>query len=118
MDGAGGEGSTQICNNRKVQVINGTKYTAACDVYSLGICLWEVLSRRVPYAGMNKFAIILSVTTKNTRPNEQPNCPPELDALMKLMWAHDAALRPTADKVHRQLSQLVPMFPDGNIREK
>ncbi|CAM6002046.1 unnamed protein product, partial [Sphagnum balticum] len=28
---------------------------------------------------------------------------------------HDAALRPTAAAVYRKLTELVPMFPDGNI---
>ncbi|CAM6002049.1 unnamed protein product [Sphagnum balticum] len=64
------------------------------------------------------YAILYNVVEKNTRPNEQPNFPPELDALMKHAWAHDATLRPTAAEVHRQLSKLMPMFPGGNIREK
>ena len=32
--------------------------TAACDVYSYGLVMWEMLTNRVPFAEMTEFSII------------------------------------------------------------
>ena len=36
------------------EVIFDQSYTSKCDVYSLGITLYEMYTRRRPYEGMNK----------------------------------------------------------------
>ena len=31
------------------EIINGEPYSSSCDVYSFGIILWELYTRRIPY---------------------------------------------------------------------
>ena len=35
------------------QVLNGNPYNRKCDVYSLGICLWEIYCCDMPYPDLS-----------------------------------------------------------------
>lgn len=36
-----------------VQVLNGNPYNRKCDVYSFGICLWEIYCCDMPYPDLS-----------------------------------------------------------------
>jgi len=61
------------------EVIMNQPYTIKADVYSYGIVLWEILTRRKPYEGINPTMIGYNVVHFNKRPDEKfipPDCPP------------------------------------------
>ena len=65
------------------------------DVYSYGIVMYEVVSRKVPWAG-NDGAQIIAAVMAGLRPSPTPpNTPRALIELMEECWAHDTAMRPT-----------------------
>lgn len=37
-----------------IQVLRGNEYNHKCDVYSFGICLWEIYCCELPYSDMNR----------------------------------------------------------------
>jgi mitogen-activated protein kinase kinase kinase 7 len=43
------------------EVIFNQKYTSKCDIYSLGITLYEMYTRRRPYEGMKKEDVISEI---------------------------------------------------------
>lgn len=54
----------------KLQVFEGSSYTEKCDVFSWGIILWEVLSRRKPFEeGGSAFRIMWAVHTGTVNVN-------------------------------------------------
>jgi len=59
---------TQVCD---IQVLAGTRYNQKCDVYSLGITIWEVFSSKVPYYNQERkrHDIIEDVCKKSTYNN-------------------------------------------------
>ena len=76
------------------------------DVYSYGIVMWEVLSRKVVFEGLNTPQIIAQISHKQ-RPSPIPtDSPPELIELMEDCWAHDAAMRPKFKRVLETISDL------------
>merc|ERR1711879_177306 len=81
----------------------------------MGILMYEVLSREVPYA--DKWPITMTAdpriglhVTRGNRPNLsliQRGCPSDIVELMKFCWAGDPAKRPNfGDIVHRVHVQL------------
>src|SRR3989344_3156664 len=43
------------------EVIRGEKYDERADVFSFGVIMWEVLTRKQPYAGRNFMSVSLDV---------------------------------------------------------
>ena len=61
----------------------GSNYSEKCDVFSWGIILWEVLSRRKPFEeiGGPAFRIMWAVH-QGTRPPPVRNCPKAIENIM------------------------------------
>jgi serine/threonine protein kinase len=49
-----------------VQVLNGNPYNRKCDVYSYGICLWEVYCCDMPYADLS-FSEVTSAVVRQVQ---------------------------------------------------
>jgi serine/threonine protein kinase len=69
------------------EVILGEKYTEKADVYSFGVILWEIMTRKEPYEDKEAMQIVLEVVNKGLRPKIPPHyfdCP--LVPLMRDCW--------------------------------
>ena len=76
------------------------------DVYSYAIVMYEVLSRKAAFEGLNESQITAQINAKQ-RPSPIPtDSPPELIELMEDCWAHDAAMRPKFKQVLETISDL------------
>jgi serine/threonine protein kinase len=61
------------------EVIENKQYTLKADVFSYGIIIWEILTRKTPYADMSQQQISFYVTVKKGRPDKSiipHNTPP------------------------------------------
>jgi serine/threonine protein kinase len=75
-----------------------TDYTAECDIYSVGIVLYEIYSRSDPYKGEDFRTTLRKICDRraNKRPPIPEMCPPKFAELMKKCWSHDPQARPQA----------------------
>ncbi|XP_022196035.1 mitogen-activated protein kinase kinase kinase 7 [Nilaparvata lugens] len=92
------------------EVFETTKYTEKCDVFSWGIILWEVLSRRKPFDDLHATFSILWAKHTGKRPPLIEGCPKPIEKLYTSCWDGTAANRPSMETVVRIMTQLFSFF--------
>jgi hypothetical protein len=90
-------------------------YTMACDLYSAGILVWEVVTGENPWgkdvqkwsqdktASQVEKKLAAKVLTKQKRPPVPDDCDPPLESIIKRLWHQDPAQRPPAQVVLGEL---------------
>jgi serine/threonine protein kinase len=82
--------------------ISEGKFSMASDVYSYGITLWELITRKDIYPGKNPLNVAMEVV-KGTRPPVPQDCPTEVSQLMEKCWDADPNKRPSFKEILRYL---------------
>ncbi|XP_030760595.1 mitogen-activated protein kinase kinase kinase 7-like [Sitophilus oryzae] len=119
--GTAADKNTYMTNNKgsaawmAPEVFTSSRYTESCDVFSWGIILWEVLSRKKPFYNhaSSAFSIMWAVH-KGKRPPLIRNCPPSIEKLMTSSWDHDPEKRPSMKEVSLKMDQICSLLPGGN----
>ena len=81
----------------------GTSYGS--DVYSFGVVVWEVLSRKLPWADECLRNIYIRVMIKEDRLEIPLDAPADVANVMKACWAGVPKKRPTFNDISKMLSR-------------
>ncbi|KAA8533140.1 hypothetical protein F0562_033327 [Nyssa sinensis] len=92
-------GQTGTLGYMAPEVLDGNPYTRKCDVYSFGICLWEMYCCAMPYPNLSFSEQTAAVVYKNRRPEIPRCCPSSLANVMKRCWHVDPKKRPEMEEV-------------------
>ncbi|WRX22161.1 Protein kinase domain - like 10 [Theobroma cacao] len=99
----GGALKSYLIKNRRrklaFKVLNGNPYNRKCDVYSFGICLWEIYCCDMPYPDLSFSEVTSAVVRQNLRPEIPRCCPSSLANVMKRCWDANPDRRPEMDEV-------------------
>jgi len=87
------------------EVLRGQQYDESADVYSFGIVLWEVLSRKPPHEGMSPNVIIGKVISSAFRPPIPNQSPSWYVTLMCRCWDDNPRARPSFVEIVEILKQ-------------
>ncbi|KAF9671554.1 hypothetical protein SADUNF_Sadunf12G0059600 [Salix dunnii] len=92
-------GETGTLGYMAPEVLNGNPYNRKCDVYSFGICLWEIYCCDMPYPDLSFAEVTSAVVRQNLRPEIPRCCPSSLANVMKRCWDANPDKRPEMDEV-------------------
>ncbi|XP_029318632.1 mitogen-activated protein kinase kinase kinase 7 isoform X1 [Cottoperca gobio] len=97
------------------EVFEGSNYSEKCDVFSWGIILWEVITRRKPFdeIGGPAFRIMWAVHN-GTRPPLIKNLPKPIESLMTRCWSKDPSQRPSMEEIVKIMTHLMKYFPESD----
>uniref|UniRef100_A0A0D6QS98 non-specific serine/threonine protein kinase n=1 Tax=Araucaria cunninghamii TaxID=56994 RepID=A0A0D6QS98_ARACU len=99
-------GETGTLGYMAPEVLDGKPYNRKCDVYSFGICLWEVYCCDMPYADLSFAEMTSAVVRQNLRPEIPRCCPSTLANVMKKCWDANPDKRPEMDEVVQLLENI------------
>jgi len=68
------------------ELIQGLKSNETCDTYSFGVLMWEMLTREVPFKGMEGFQVAWNVVEKKQRPPIPETTPDAFRNLIATCW--------------------------------
>ncbi|XP_078431031.1 serine/threonine-protein kinase 52-like [Wolffia australiana] len=114
-------GETGTLGYMAPEVLNGNPYNRKCDVYSFGICLWEIYCCDMPYPDLSFAEVSSAVVRQNLRPEIPRCCPSALASVMKKCWDANPDRRLEMDEVVRILEAIDTskgggMIPDDQRR--
>ncbi|KAJ8556370.1 hypothetical protein K7X08_029761 [Anisodus acutangulus] len=80
------------------EVLEGKPYNRKCDIYSFGICLWEIYCCDLPYPDISFAEVSSAVVRQKLRPEIPRCCPSSLSHIMKKCWDLNPKRRPEMDE--------------------
>mmetsp|Transcript_16243 Transcript_16243/g.45845 ORF Transcript_16243/g.45845 Transcript_16243/m.45845 type:complete len:598 (+) Transcript_16243:252-2045(+) len=93
FDGAEGARGTPLW--MAPEVLSGQAFNEKCDVYSFGIVLWEIITRREPFEEFKSFKTFRDAVVKShVRPVIPHDCTECLRALVNSCWHPSPEARP------------------------
>ena len=108
-----------------------SKYTTKSDVWSFGVCLWEILQLAGlrPFADLDDAGVVanlesLMLSSNNEKSNEDvqplarpPICPKDVYELMTECWRREPADRPAFAEIHLFLRRKTLAFSEAKNKK-
>ncbi|XP_068185664.1 mitogen-activated protein kinase kinase kinase 20 [Antennarius striatus] len=97
------------------EVIQSLPVSETCDAFSYGVVLWEMLTREVPFKGLEGLQVAWLVVEKNERLTIPSGCPASFAELLRKCWATIPKERPIFKQI---LSTLESMSKDSQLPQQ
>ncbi|XP_072925849.1 mixed lineage kinase domain-like protein isoform X2 [Hemitrygon akajei] len=89
------------------------KYDKPCEVYSFGIVLWEIASRKAPFKGCSNEEIHKKICEERVREPLPSDCPKDLCELIDECRAFDPFERPKAGAIVDRLKNILKRITEA-----
>ncbi|RUS32146.1 kinase-like domain-containing protein [Jimgerdemannia flammicorona] len=90
------------------------RYDDCCDIYSLGVILWEISSVHRPFGGQNDIPLAFDIMS-GVREHVVDGTPKKYAELYQACWDADPEKRPDITTVKKVLNELVEAFRDPKV---
>lgn len=103
---------------RAPELLKGESPTTKADIYSYGVCLWQMLTREQPYGNENQHVVIFGVVAYQLRPELSEEITTGDDEqyvnLIRQCWQAEAMFRPAASDIVSKLKEIGAAETDFN----
>eukprot|EP01095_Lingulamoeba_sp_RSL-Kostka_P011392 TRINITY_DN4306_c0_g1_i1.p1 TRINITY_DN4306_c0_g1~~TRINITY_DN4306_c0_g1_i1.p1 ORF type:complete len:577 (-),score=183.46 TRINITY_DN4306_c0_g1_i1:103-1800(-) len=90
------------------EVMLKQEITTKVDVYSMGIIIWELVTRLEPFEEHDDYDVFMNcVVNEHERPEIPQDCPESLEQLMRNCWAHNPEDRPDFQEIVTTLDDII-----------
>ncbi len=94
------------------------KYTKSADMYSYGMVLWELASRKVPFSDAHNRELLIQWLRDGEQEEIPQDCPAGFAKLIKWCWKQEPTGRPTIDQAANALeTEPVEQSPAPSYRD-
>jgi serine/threonine protein kinase len=101
------------------EVLRGYSYTQSADVYSFGMIMYFVATRKQPFSNCAHDQCLALDICEGTRPEiNVPEAPECYIDLMRRCWDSDPDNRPKADEIKELISLFIGSYRDNELRFK
>ncbi|OHT12179.1 hypothetical protein TRFO_18190 [Tritrichomonas foetus] len=107
-------GSVGTPNWMAPEMFEDDNYTEKIDVYSYGMILYEMLTEKLPFKGLEPVRIMMDVFG-GQRPIIPQNCPKPLHQLIESCWEQDPTKRPSFEAIYELFISKQVYFPNTNL---
>ncbi|XP_042213702.1 serine/threonine-protein kinase TNNI3K-like isoform X5 [Homarus americanus] len=83
-----------------------TRYSIKADVFSFGLCLWELLASELPFAHLKPAAAAADMAYRHSRPPLELAFPVEVSVLLEKAWHKVPEERPNFSQIIEELEIL------------
>jgi len=94
------------------------KWSEKSDIFSLGMVLFEIASREIPFLEERNEIGVIEMIKDNERPTIPEQCPKELKELIEACWKESPTDRPTSSQVAAMLQQMADKFSAADLECK
>uniref|UniRef100_A0A6B2LD35 Protein kinase domain-containing protein n=1 Tax=Arcella intermedia TaxID=1963864 RepID=A0A6B2LD35_9EUKA len=77
------------------EVLKEQHYTIKADVYSFGICFWEICTRQEPFKNMKPSQVVLAIVNEKLRPEIPSDIRKEYVSIIEACWDEIPEDRPS-----------------------
>jgi len=97
------------------EVIRHESYSSNADVYSFGICLWQLITRQIPFSTLTPIQAAYAVA-EGQRPAIPQSTPRRLHQIIMSCWEQDSHKRPSFIYIAMALADYAKMaFSPANV---
>ncbi|CAJ0929569.1 unnamed protein product, partial [Mesorhabditis belari] len=96
-----------------IETLRYGEFSTFSDIWSLGVCLWEILSMgKEPYSHVSNEEI-LTYLACGKRLKHPKKCPQQVWSLLELCWSEHPRDRPTLDALRADFGRILEDFTAG-----
>ncbi|XP_038991519.1 serine/threonine-protein kinase EDR1-like [Hibiscus syriacus] len=92
------------------EVVRNEPANEKCDVYSFGVILWELVTLRVPWKGLNPMQVVGAVGFQNRRLEIPEDIDPIVAHIIRECWQTEPHLRPSFAQLVSRLRRLQQLY--------
>jgi len=86
------------------EILEGEDITPECALYSFGMILWEILTRKVPYENDHPIKVVTKILAGHRPVIPKEKIPTQCTQILEGCWNRDVDMRPNWHVIQTELS--------------